>query len=52
MMAKVAAMLALVQAVPALEAVQIISGLTPGLVREVLADPRRRAGTRIAATRP
>jgi len=52
MMAKVAAMLALVQAVPALEAVQIISGLTPGLVREVLTDPRRRAGTRIAATRP
>ncbi len=52
MMAKVTAMLALVQAVPALEAVQIISGLTPGLVHAVLTDPQRRAGTRIAAGRP
>jgi isopentenyl phosphate kinase len=51
MVAKVAAMLALAQAVPALAAIQIISGLVPGLVRAVLADPDLRAGTRIMAAR-
>jgi len=40
-------MLALAQATPALAAVQIISGLAPGLVRTVLTDPQARAGTRI-----
>jgi isopentenyl phosphate kinase len=49
MVAKVAAMLALAQTVPALAAIQIISGLVPGLVRAVLADPGLRAGTRITA---
>lgn len=49
MMAKVAAMLSLVQTIPALDAVQIISGLAPGLVRGALADPALRAGTRITA---
>lgn len=49
MVAKVAAMLALAQAVPALAAIQIISGLVPGLARAVLADPDLRAGTRITA---
>ena len=47
MVAKVAAMLALVQTTPGLAGVQIISGLIPGLTRAVLADPNRRAGTRI-----
>lgn len=49
MAAKAAAMLALVQAVPALAAVQIISGLTAGLVRAVLCDADLRVGTRIVA---
>lgn len=49
MMAKVAAMLSLVQTIPGLETVQIVSGLTPGLVRGVLTDPALRAGTRITA---
>jgi len=48
MVAKVREMLALVQATPALAAVQIISGLTPGLVRSVLVDPDLRAGTHIS----
>ena len=48
MVAKVRAMLALVLATPALVAVQIISGLTPGLVRSALVDPALRAGTRIS----
>ena len=48
MVAKVREMLALVQATPALAAVQIISGLTPGLVRSVLVDPDLRVGTRIS----
>ena len=48
MVAKVREMLALVQATPALAAVQIISGLTPGLMRSVLVDPDLRAGTRIS----
>ncbi len=47
MVAKVAAMLTLVQATPALAAVQIISGLVSGLVRAVLTDPDLRTGTRI-----
>ncbi|OIO89151.1 MAG: hypothetical protein AUK03_15000 [Anaerolineae bacterium CG2_30_64_16] len=47
MAAKVTEMLALAQATPALAAVQIISGLAPGLVRTVLTDPQARAGTRI-----
>jgi len=48
MVAKVREMLALVQATPALAAVQIISGLTPGLVRSILVEPDLRAGTRIS----
>jgi len=48
MVAKVREMLALVQATPALAAVQIVSGLTPGLVRSALIDPGLRAGTRIS----
>jgi isopentenyl phosphate kinase len=50
MVAKVRQMLALVQATPALAAVQIVSGLAPGLVRSVLVDPDLRAGTRIVKT--
>jgi isopentenyl phosphate kinase len=49
MVAKVREMLALVQAAPALVAVQIVSGLTPGLVRATLVDPDLRAGTRISS---
>ena len=49
MVAKVAEMIALAQATPALDCVQVISGLTPGLVQQVLSDPSLRAGTRIAA---
>lgn len=45
MVAKVAEMLALVTQTPGLRAVQIISGLTAGLVREVLVDPTLAAGT-------
>ena len=41
---------ALAQATPALAAVQIISGLTPGLVRATLVDPDLCAGTRISNT--
>jgi hypothetical protein len=40
-------MVALVQATPSLAAVQIISGLQPGLVKQVLLDPASVAGTRI-----
>ncbi|PKO21610.1 MAG: uridylate kinase [Chloroflexi bacterium HGW-Chloroflexi-1] len=47
MAAKVAEMMALVQTMPGLAAVQIISGLEPDLVRAVLADPHAHAGTRI-----
>ncbi len=47
MAAKVAEMLSLVQAVTDLRAVHIVSGLVPGLVRDVLVDERLRAGTRI-----
>lgn len=45
MVAKVVEMLALVTHTPGLRAVQIISGLAPGLVRDVLADPALAAGT-------
>jgi len=49
MLAKVKEMVALVQATPSLSAVQIISGLVPGLVRTVLTDSDVRAGTLIHA---
>lgn len=45
MVAKVAEMLALVAHAPGLRAAQIVSGLTPGLVRDVLVDPALAAGT-------
>lgn len=51
MVAKVTEMLALVERTPGLRAVQIISGLTPGLVRDVLADPALLAGTRLGRDR-
>ncbi len=47
MVAKVSQMLALLQATPSLSAVQIISGLTPDLVRSALVNPGLIAGTRI-----
>jgi isopentenyl phosphate kinase len=47
MIGKVQEMLALLAATPGLAAVQIISGLTPGLVAGVLADPALPAGTRL-----
>jgi hypothetical protein len=40
-------MIALVQAVPTLTAIQIFSGLSPGLLREVLVNPNLQVGTRI-----
>jgi isopentenyl phosphate kinase len=49
MLAKVAEMVALARATPSLACVQVISGLTPGLVGRVLADPTLAAGTRIVA---
>lgn len=49
MMGKVAEMLALIGSMSPPASVQIISGLVPGLVRAVLADPDRPAGTRITA---
>ena len=49
MVAKVAEMVALVQSTPSLASVQVISGLTPDLVRRVLVDAGYGAGTRIAA---
>ncbi len=49
MLTKVNAMMALVRQTPSLAAVQIVSGLVPGLVRTVLSDPGSRAGTRIYA---
>lgn len=52
MAAKVTQMVALVQTTPSLAAVQIVSGLQEGLVREVLCDPAVRAGTRISGQRP
>jgi|YNPNPStandDraft_1061719.scaffolds.fasta_scaffold07293_3 isopentenyl phosphate kinase len=47
MVAKVAEMVALVQEVPSLAVVQIVSGLVPDLVRAVLIGQESRAGTRI-----
>lgn len=47
MAAKVLAMLALVRATPDLQCVHILSGLTPGLVRDALTDPDVQRGTRI-----
>ncbi len=47
MVAKVTEMLALVRATPSLHAVQIISGLVPGLVQRVIMDPQTPGGTRI-----
>lgn len=49
MVAKVQEMLALIEATPSLSDVQIVSGLIPGLVREVLIDPALPIGTRIVA---
>jgi isopentenyl phosphate kinase len=50
MLAKVREMLALAQATPGLAAVQIISGLCPGVLAQALADPAACLGTRIHAT--
>lgn len=47
MSTKVRDMLALVEAIPDLRVVRILSGLTPGLVRDVLVHDEIRAGTRI-----
>jgi isopentenyl phosphate kinase len=47
MLAKVAEMIALLEATPSLVAVQIVSGLVPGLVRACLENPNVLAGTRI-----
>ena len=41
MVAKVAQMVTLVQTTPSLACVQVITGLTPGLVQRVLVDPTR-----------
>ena len=49
MAAKVREMLALVAATPSLYGVQVISGLVPGLVRDILIDPTLPAGTLITA---
>jgi isopentenyl phosphate kinase len=49
MVAKVSQMITLVRSTPSLACVQVITGLTPGLVRRVLVDPTVRAGTRIVA---
>ncbi len=50
MLSKVQAMLALLQNAPELRFVQLISGLTPDLVRSVLVDAGLRSGTRIQRT--
>jgi isopentenyl phosphate kinase len=47
MFAKVSEMIALLAATPSLRKVQIISGLVPGLVHDVLVDPDLQAGTLI-----
>ncbi|MCX7706531.1 MAG: isopentenyl phosphate kinase [Anaerolineae bacterium] len=47
MVSKVGEMLALLEATPSLRQVQIISGLVPGLVASVMADPASQAGTRL-----
>jgi isopentenyl phosphate kinase len=48
MLAKVYEMIALLDTTPSLVAVQIVSGLVPGLVCACLVDPNVSAGTRIA----
>ena len=50
MVAKVAQMVNLVQIIPSLACIQVITGLTPRLLQRVLVDPTARAGTRIVAT--
>jgi isopentenyl phosphate kinase len=47
MLTKVSEMVAMLEVTPSLVAVQIISGLVPGLVRDCLLDPGLVAGTRI-----
>ncbi len=47
MSAKVLEMLRLVETVPGLREVHMISGLVPGLMRDVLLHPDLEAGTRI-----
>ena len=49
MMTKVQEMLNLVESIPGLRGVHIVSGLVPGLVCDVLKDPDVPAGTRIVA---
>ena len=51
MLAKVDEMAALVVDTPSLSAVEILSGLTPGLLQTALTDPRARTGTRICRHR-
>ena len=51
MQAKVNEMLALAEGVSSLVAVQIISGLCPGLLQSVLSHPEFEAGTRIRVIR-
>jgi hypothetical protein len=47
MIAKVSEMIALIEATPSLNVIQIISGLVPGLVRACMEDPDVQTGTRI-----
>ena len=49
MLGKVMEMMALVEETPSMTAVQIISGVKPGLVRTALVDPEAAVGTRIWA---
>ncbi len=49
MLTKVSEMVILLQTVPALAVVQIVSGLIPDLLQAVLVDPEHEAGTRIQA---
>lgn len=51
MVSKVQEMLALLAAAPSLRQVQIISGLVPRLVQQVLVDPALQAGTRLVRAR-
>jgi isopentenyl phosphate kinase len=50
MLSKVREMACLLQAVPALRCVQLVSGLRSGLVRSVLVDANLRPGTTIQRT--
>lgn len=52
MIAKVREGLALAGSTPGLEAVHILSGLTPGALAGMLADPHRSGGTRLIASAP